>query len=80
MSGEFELKYDEAAGLVPGTWTPLGVDNAMVTCQNDREHVATLSDHKIDENGVVTPSLVCPVEGCGFHEWVRLQGWNEPLQ
>ena len=34
-----------------------------------------LLDHQIDEEGGVTPSVVCPELGCTFHEFVRLEGW-----
>lgn len=30
-------------------------------------------DHSIDEQGNITPSLVC---SCGFHEYGRLAGWT----
>ncbi len=79
MGDEFELKYSIKAGLEAGTWTPAGIDNALVTCPNDKTHVATIGDHHIDADGVVTPSLMCFVDGCGFHENVKLFGWNEPL-
>ena len=32
--------------------------------------------HKIDDQGVVTPSLVCPHDPCTFHEWGILEGWG----
>lgn len=77
MAEKYILKRSKlAAGAEPGTWVPLGENNAMVTCRDNREHVATLSGHEIDEDGVVTPSLVCPYDGCKFHEWVKLEGWR----
>lgn len=33
-------------------------------------------DHSIASDGTVTPSVVCPVIGCDFHEYVRLEGWE----
>ena len=34
-----------------------------------------LASHKISETGVITPSVVCPY-GCGFHEFIKLIGWD----
>lgn len=34
-------------------------------------HAFCLADHKV-ENGVVSPSVVCPFN-CGFHEMVTIQ-------
>lgn len=31
------------------------------------------STHRIEENGDVNNSVVCP---CGFHEFIKLEGWN----
>lgn len=33
-------------------------------------------DHDVAKDGKVTPSLVCPIDGCGFHEFGRLEGWS----
>lgn len=33
-------------------------------------------DHEIENDGKVSPSVECPREGCGFHEWVQLEGWQ----
>ncbi len=33
-------------------------------------------DHDIDAEGKVTPSLVCPHEECGFHDYIQLMGWE----
>lgn len=32
-------------------------------------------DHTVGDDGTVRPSLVCPADGCGFHEFVKLDGW-----
>lgn len=31
--------------------------------------------HHIDGDGVVSPSVVCPRLGCGWHVWAKLDGW-----
>lgn len=33
-------------------------------------------DHDIEADGRVKPSVVCPFEGCGFHEFVTLLDWE----
>ncbi len=33
-------------------------------------------DHEIDADGFITPSVDCPTEGCEFHDFVRLLGWE----
>lgn len=38
-------------------------------------HEATLAGHEVRADGAVHPSLVCHAEGCGYHEWGRLEGW-----
>jgi len=38
-------------------------------------HESTLRTHSVANDGTVSPSSVCPVEGCAFHEYVRLDGW-----
>lgn len=40
-----------------------------------RGHVCWLP-HVIDFAGNCSPSLMCPVPGCGWHEFVRLDGWT----
>ena len=60
----------------PGTWKGGFAWNgktALVTCING--HTCTLSEHKIADDGTVSPSLVCPYDGCNFHEFVKLEGW-----
>ena len=47
---------------------------ASMTCPNG--HGLTLRDHSIAKTGEVTPSVVCPVSGCAFHEFVRLDRWT----
>lgn len=34
--------------------------------------------HQIADDGTVSPSVVCALD-CGFHEFVRLEGWT-PLR
>lgn len=61
----------------PLTWLPLK-DKARLSasfiCPNG--HDGTLLDHTIAPDGAVSPSVVCPQEGCTFHDSVRLEGWS----
>lgn len=56
-------------------------DTAFVTCPEG--HIARLEiekdgkGHTIANAGQVTPSLVCPNNGCDFHVWARLEGWAD---
>jgi hypothetical protein len=51
-------------------------DMAMLWCS--KGHVAVIgpgTGHTIASDGTVTPSCVCPRDGCGFHEHVKLIDW-----
>jgi hypothetical protein len=65
--------------LIPGTWKGGEVDGVLATallkCPNG--HIASLSDHTIHADGYVEPSVVCPEDGCGFHDMVGLEGWDQ---
>lgn len=51
-----------------------GKHNALVCCPGCGKLVS-LTDHTIDPDGTVTPSLVCPFK-CAFHEYVKLADWK----
>ena len=51
-----------------------GTRSAVIGCP-DCGQAASL-DHTIGPNGDVDPSLVCPLDACRFHEYVRLVGWK----
>lgn len=61
----------------PGTWRPVndpsGEVKASITCPKCGQAAAI--DHSIAADGAVTPSLVCPRDGCDFHEMGKLEGW-----
>jgi len=63
----------------PDTWKGLklaaGGRSASYTCPNG--HTGVLIDHTILPDGRVEPSLVCPHEGCGFHDFIWLNGWRD---
>ncbi len=77
----------ERAGMMwprPATWGLIrrseeaGGPAAFVTCSSC-EKSASLSGHKIDADGKVTPSLACPEPGCDWHVFVTLEGWAEAI-
>jgi hypothetical protein len=69
------IQHDDE--LKPNTWkggqTP-GGRTALFKCPNG--HIGSLSGHEIAEDGTVSPSVVCPHEGCDFHEFIKLGGWK----
>lgn len=38
------------------------------------------SSHKVAADGKVTPSVVCPADGCGYHEFIQLEGWSPAMR
>ena len=53
-----------------------GQDLALCTCSRGHTTRLTGRVHTVAADGTVTPSYVCPVEGCDFHQYVRLDGWD----
>lgn len=71
--------YPQDEALSPGTWNKwfireTGLYAVMFKCTNG--HIGTLMDHQITNDGTVSPSVVCPKDGCGYHEWIKLEGWT----
>ena len=65
-----------AGPMSPLRWRTVHLDGRpqqAVCCANG--HAAFLDDHEIAADGTVSPSLVCPEDGCDFHEFVKLEGW-----
>lgn len=67
---------------MPGaSWKKLysnGTSSAVVRCPKCM-NFSVLTDHTIDENGRVEPSLVCPWPACQpdpWHVFVVLEGWT----
>lgn len=58
------------------SWAPLrDGDRKSATVVCPAGHLGVLTDHTIADDGTVTPSVVCPEQGCGWHEHIRLGGW-----
>ena len=63
---------------IPLTWKPLkdgDKRSASFICPN--RHHGVLLDHEIAPDGTVTPSVVCPEDGCEFHDYLKLEGWTQ---
>ena len=70
-------RFDKDQGRF-GCWkggTSDGKRTALVACPKCG-NIASLSDHEIDADGTVRPSLVCPFDPCKFHDHVKLEGWK----
>jgi predicted RNA-binding Zn-ribbon protein involved in translation (DUF1610 family) len=70
-------RYLRNNGQKPGTWKPLidaGRVSATFACPKCGE-IIFLTDHQIEEGGIITPLVICRTEGCGFHENIILEGW-----
>ena len=63
----------------PGPWwtfvTNLRTQVVMVMMRCPFGHLADLEDHKIGDDGMVSPSIVCRGKGCDWHVNVRLADW-----
>lgn len=70
---EFDKGKSEGP-LEPGTYRKINPFNAVLCCPDCGETGGL--DHEIDNDGTVTPSLVCPNDGCSFHEMVKLKDWE----
>lgn len=78
------IKLSRSDDFVPNTWrqwidrdfkNKVDVTTACVTCPNCG-NAMSLKEHTIAENGIVSPSLICPTENCSFHEFVHLEDWE----
>lgn len=66
-------------GTAAPSWEALDATSAIVICPNGHNcaiGVPGITRHTIASDGTVNPSVVCPEDGCGFHEFVRLEGWG----
>jgi len=72
-----EFTLNKSRELIPKTWRKLLSGekiSASIVCPNG--HYGVLIDHDIGSDGTVSPSVVCPEEGCKFHDYVKLLGWK----
>ncbi len=69
--------YARDENLSAGTWQDAQSSTkrtALFKCPNG--HIGSLSGHDIAQDGTVSPSVVCPEDGCDFHEFIKLKGWE----
>lgn len=50
-------------------------DLALCTCPFGHTTRVSPKNHSIADDGTVSPSYVCTVPGCTFHDNVRFVGW-----
>lgn len=79
MSNVVEIPKVEGQRFdAPLTWNPVRLgDNtwtARLTCPNG--HSGILESHRIGDDGIVRPSVVCHDEDCGWHVWAKLLDWK----
>ncbi len=72
-----ELQHAVNADWKPLTWHSYqALDGKQKAYMVDPNSCGlTLANHTIDPDGIVHPSVVCPI--CSFHDHVKLLGWNE---
>lgn len=65
---------------LPGTWRNYSDGSRILECSpvivDINGHYLSIHKHTILGDGMVQPSVVCPVAGCGFHYFIRLDGWQ----
>jgi hypothetical protein len=65
--------------MTPLTWWPVRIygrerKTANIVCSQG--HPGLITEHDIAPDGTVSPSVVCTTEGCSFHDYVKLEGWE----
>ena len=68
------IKRGNTKDQSPGTWWGEG-SHISIKCPKCGK-IGSVGGHDIAEDGKVSPSLVCPREGCDFHEIVMLEDWK----
>ena len=53
-----------------------GERSATITCPNCGLVGSLAGNHEVGPDGTVTPSVVCVGDGCEFHKFIQLEGWN----
>lgn len=84
------IKKDINNEDLPLTWRYYRYDDQILMVENDKkelvkllvivdpnEHYLGITNHTISPNGTVTPSVVCPVKNCTFHDFIKLEGYEE---
>jgi hypothetical protein len=73
-------KIPNGPKLNPLTWMewPENKSGIIAECCCIFGHCGTLrsQNHNVDNEGNVMPSYVCPVPGCSFHDFIKLDSWK----
>jgi len=73
----FKLSPDPEGDL-PFTWRNYIDQGKVLECSpvivDQNGHYLSIHKHTILVDGTVQPSVGCPVGGCGWHEFVKLEG------
>jgi len=64
---------EEAVGVWKGARADLR-RTATLSCPECGKRIS-LSQHDIHPNGLVSPSLRCPLKPCTFHQFISLENW-----
>lgn len=80
MAEIIEYKKAEPDTKEPQTWRMPTQYEAecgakVLICCRGCGRWTTVRTHQIDRDGIVTPSLVCPMTGCTEHVWGKLIDW-----
>jgi len=58
-------------------WLPVSTPGvlAVLVCPNGHHACICSERHTINATGEVSPSCICPRDGCNFHDFVKLENW-----
>lgn len=78
------VEYAEVGDPGPEVWSGHWLDwrkedppRPSVSLRCDNGHIAMLApQHRVHDDGTVWPSVGCSHEGCGWHVWATLEGWE----
>lgn len=72
------IQFDRNHNQPPNSWwiSKLSDGRRQVITKCANGHIGSLDDHTIAADGTVSPSVVCQHEGCNFHEYIKLEDWE----
>lgn len=62
----------------PPRWAMKSLGSQAIICCPSCRAEHSLTTHRIDKNGDVNPSAVCPNSNCDFHYFITLDRWEAP--
>lgn len=48
----------------------------LLVIVDPNDHYLGIIDHTINIDGTVIPSVVCPIKGCTFHDFIKLDEYK----